>query len=147
MDGVGGSAVAVAGTLLGVLITGLLQHWTSGRAERTARLDRLRDAAAGLADALTDYRERLYWQERVDAHPGRTAAEHDDVLRAGWAARSGVNRALNRLRLTTRDARVLDLAERARAATFGIPEGTHTSQEARARQYAFLDGVVAVTSA
>lgn len=147
MSAVWTSVVAVAGTLLGALVTGLLQHWTSTRAERVARMDRMREAAAGLADALTDYRERLYWETRLATLPERTGEEKEAAVRESWAARSRVNHATNRLRVTTRDHHVLELATQARNATFGIQTGTSTPQEARERQQAMLAAVAASTGA
>lgn len=145
MDGVWASMVAVAGTLLGVLATGLLQRWMSARAESEARVDRLREAAVGLADALTDYRERLYWELRLKSQPETTSEGRDEALRESWAARSQVNHAMNRLELTTLDAEVLSLAAEARNVTFGIALATNTPDEARAQQTSFLAAAASVT--
>lgn len=147
MESIWVSVIAVAGTLLGSLVTGLLQRWMSDRAAREARLDRLRDAAVGLADALTKYRERLYWQERLRASPESTAESKDEARQESWAARSQVNHAMNRLQLTTLDDRVLRLAAQARNATFGIDASTSTSDEARTQQTQFLAAVAALTGA
>lgn len=147
MDSIWVSMVAVVGTLLGSLVTGLLQRLISDQAEREARLDRLRNAAVGLADSLTKYRERLYWQTRMEASPETTVQSKDKARLKSWAARSQVNHAMNRLQLTTLDDRVLNLAAQARNVTFGIANSTSTSDEARAQQDEFLAAVAALTGA
>ncbi|MBX9398839.1 hypothetical protein K4749_35970 [Streptomyces sp. TRM72054] len=110
-------------------------------AEQAARMERLRDAAAGLADALTDYRERLYWETRLETQAETTAEQREDAMRESWAARSRVSHAMNRLRLTTPDDYILGLAAEARNATFGVQTGACTPTAAREQQYAFLAAV------
>ncbi|GAA2083862.1 hypothetical protein GCM10009801_44590 [Streptomyces albiaxialis] len=141
MSAVWTSLVAVAGTLLGALTTGLLQRWVSSRAEHVARMQRLEEAASGLADALTDYRGRLYWETRLATRSEQSDGQSDEAQRESWEARSRVNYAINRLRLATRDERILRLAMEARNATFGVQTGTCAPPDARERQFAFLAAV------
>ncbi|MEJ1202443.1 MULTISPECIES: pRL2-23 [unclassified Streptomyces] len=144
MNGVWASVVAVAGTLLGVLATGLLQRWISVRAEREAGLQRLREAAIMLADALTDYRGRLYWETSLRSSAETTPEQEREARKESWASRSQVNYAMNRLRLSTRDDSLLELATAARDATFGVQTQTCTPHEAREQQHAFLRAVAAL---
>ncbi|WND39860.1 pRL2-23 [Streptomyces sp. BB1-1-1] len=144
MNGMWASVVAVAGTLLGVLATGLLQRWISVRAEREAGLQRLREAAIMLADALTDYRGRLYWETSLRSSAETTPEQEREARKESWASRSQVNYAMNRLRLSTRDDSLLELATAARDATFGVQTQTCTPHEAREQQHAFLRTVAAL---
>ncbi|UCM89456.1 hypothetical protein [Streptomyces marincola] len=141
MNAVWTSAIAVAGTLLGALTTGLLQRWVAVRAEHVAERQRLRDAAADLANALTDYRERLYWQTHLETLPDTAQERKEEARRDSWAARSRVNHAMNRLRLATTDDRLLTLATEARNATFAVQTDSVAPAAARERQYALLDAV------
>ncbi|ARQ69462.1 hypothetical protein [Streptomyces marincola] len=141
MNAVWTSVVAVAGTLLGALTTGLLQRWAAHRAEQVARQQRLRDAAADLANALTDYRERLYWQTHLATLPDTAREKKEEAKRDSWAARSRVNHAMNRLRLATTDDRLLALATEARNATFAVQTDSVAPEAARERQHALLDAV------
>lgn len=145
MSGTWASVVAVAGTLLGALTTGLLQRWISVRAEREAGLQRLREAAIMLADALTDYRGRLYWETSLRSSSETTPEQEREARKESWAARSQVNYAMNRLRLSTRDGGLLESATAARDATFGVQTEACTPHEARERQHAFLAAVAALT--
>ncbi|MFH8237509.1 hypothetical protein [Streptomyces sp. NPDC018321] len=145
MSGVWASVVAVAGTLLGALTTGLLQRWISLRAEREAGLQRLREAAIMLADALTDYRGRLYWETSLRSSAETTPEQEREAKKESWAARSQVNYAMNRLRLSTRDEHLLELATAARDATFGVQTETCTPHEARDQQHVFLAAVAEPT--
>ncbi|MFE9337673.1 pRL2-23 [Streptomyces sp. NPDC007063] len=140
MNAVWASVVAVVGTLLGALTTGLLQRWVTSRAERAAHLQRLQEAATGLADALTDYRGRLYWETRLASRAGATP-EQEEATHESWAARSRVNYAINRLLLATQDERILRLATEARNATFDVQTGTCAPPDAREQQFAFLAAV------
>ncbi|WP_139141083.1 hypothetical protein [Streptomyces qinglanensis] len=140
MNAVWASVVAVIGTLLGALTTGLLQRWVSSRAEHTARIQRLQDAATSLADALTDYRGRLYWETRLATQDEGTP-EQEEATHESWAARSRVNYAINRLLLATQDERILRLATEARNATFDVQTGTCAPPDAREQQFAFLAAV------
>ncbi|MER7057182.1 hypothetical protein [Streptomyces sp. NPDC000351] len=144
MNGVWASVVAVAGTLLGALTTGLLQRWISARAEREAGLQRLREAAIMLADALTDYRGRLYWETSLGSAAETTPEQEREARKESWTSRSQVNYAMNRLRLSTRDDSLLELATAARDATFGVQTQTCTPHEAREQQHAFLAAVAAL---
>ncbi|MEU0103657.1 hypothetical protein [Streptomyces sp. NPDC006267] len=93
-----------------------------------------------LADALTDYRGRLYWETRLTAR-AEVTPEQEEAMRESWEARSRVNYAINRLRLVTQDERILQLATEARNATFGVQTGTYAPRDAREQQFAFLAAI------
>ncbi|WP_436737309.1 pRL2-23 [Streptomyces sp. BBFR102] len=130
--------LAVAGTLLGALVSGLLQHHLA-RAEaravqhRTAQLD----AATDLADALSAHR-RAMWAvldaTLTGAEDGRVTELRDESHRT----RAAVTAPAVRIRLLIADQAVRDAATTAIAATYAIRDATDLTRLETLRQAALM---------
>ncbi|MGK5638544.1 hypothetical protein ACSNOK_09575 [Streptomyces sp. URMC 126] len=141
MEAIWTSAVAVAGTLLGSLITHFLQRRVAQRGESFARSEALRrdrlTTYSAFAEAVEDYRhgqaDRWY---RLLESPDTEAfvAARDEAHRRRTAARQ----ALYRVRLLTDDPVVNTAAKHAYARTLDISNARdqdgHDARDARARQ-------------
>ncbi|MFI6283755.1 hypothetical protein ACIBCM_03170 [Streptomyces sp. NPDC051018] len=107
------AVIAVIGTLLGSMVTHVLQGRTSDRASEFSRAERLRQerisAYSAFAGALVDYRrgqnDRWY---RARESPGTAAAEDSRI--DSYRLRSGAHQALIRVQLVCDDAQALALA-------------------------------------
>ncbi|WP_405185558.1 pRL2-23 [Streptomyces albidoflavus] len=131
--------LAVAGTLLGALVSGLLQHHLAraARAEahaaqhRTAQLDAVTD----LADALSAHR-RAMWAlldaTLTNADPDRVTELHDESHRT----RAAVTAPAVRIRLLIADQAVRDAATTAITATYAIRDATDPNHLETLRQAA-----------
>ncbi|TXK35616.1 hypothetical protein [Nonomuraea sp. C10] len=110
------SIIAVTGTLLGSLMTYLLQRRSIERSERFARTERLRGEQikiySDFARMVLDFRraQRRAWAERAkDKNSEAFRTAEDEVLRAraaGWTA-------LYQVELITEDVEIRRLANRA----------------------------------
>lgn len=121
------SIIAVAGTLLGALAAGLLQH-RAQRIERIATTDRQErrdqlDAVTELAVAISDHR-RAMWELR-DARLTNQSAERVQALRdENHRTRSTITAPAVRVRLLIRDNGVRTAADHAIKATYAMRTST-----------------------
>lgn len=114
------TVLAVAGTLLGSIVTGTFQHLAAGRAERAAATEQLRrerlEAVATLAAAGSDHRRTLRVRGQARLR-GADEAELEELRAKSHATRSAITRPLVTLRLLVPDPAVTAAAqERARTA-------------------------------
>ncbi|MEU9413567.1 hypothetical protein AB0E08_48855 [Streptomyces sp. NPDC048281] len=117
MEAVLASLVAVIGTLAAAFGGLVIQS-------RTSRKDQLRSAAARFAHRLSVHRGHLYdrWEiaQQQSPDPAEVRAANDKSN----ASRSDITLALYELRVLTRNADLLRLAEAAVAATYAVkPRG------------------------
>ncbi|MEV4442327.1 hypothetical protein AB0K09_25625 [Streptomyces sp. NPDC049577] len=141
MESIWASAVAVAGTLLGVLVTHISQRLASRRNERFARSEALRQerisAYIAFATAMEDYRHgqsTRWYRKQQDPDGEAFTAAHDDAHRLRTLARN----ALYRVKLLTDDRAVIAGAEHAYRCTRDISNARDTAErdtlDAGARQ-------------
>ncbi|MBB0242987.1 hypothetical protein FNQ90_02405 [Streptomyces alkaliphilus] len=141
MEAIWTSVVAVAGTLLGVMITHHFQRRAAVRGEEFTRSEALRreriDCYSAFAGAAEEYRrgqaDRWYGKRRDPEGPEYTAAR-DRAHHLRTAARQ----ALYRVKLLTTDAEVLLAADRAYVNTREIStageEDEHRRRDQEARE-------------
>ncbi|MFJ7152887.1 protein kilB [Streptomyces sp. NPDC100445] len=136
------SVIAVAGTLLGGALTGLIQfrHERAARADR--RADALRSALGELVAALGDHRRAMWHREDLrltGASPEAAAA----ARAASHATRSAVTAPL--VAVSVLEPSLAEPARRAALAAFGIRDATdHTALAAhREAAIAATDALVA----
>jgi hypothetical protein len=129
--------VAVAGTLLGSIVSGLFQHKSAGRTEMVARAEQLRrdqlEAATALAVAISDHRTAMW--VRGDAVLQDDPADRIRELKTrSHATRSEVTRPLVALRLHITDPAVRQAATEMVTATYAMRDSydsTAALREAR----------------
>ncbi|MGI5336302.1 hypothetical protein ACQEVS_02305 [Streptomyces sp. CA-181903] len=141
MEAIWTSAVAVVGTLLGSVITHVLQRRVSERGESFARSEALRrerlTTYSAFAEAMEDYRhgQADRWYSGRDA-PG--TEEYVAARNEAHRRRTVARQALYRVRLLTDDPEVNAAAGRAYASTWEISTARDQSGrdalDARARQ-------------
>ncbi|MEV6426026.1 hypothetical protein [Streptomyces sp. NPDC051662] len=122
--------VAVLGTLLGVVVTGVFQARTTSRADiqaREAELRRERLAAiTDLADTITAHRIAMY--RRGDARLKGRSDDHVEELRAiSHDTRREVTPPLTRLRVLIQDPAVREAADAMVTATYGMRRSDGTT--------------------
>ncbi|RZD64985.1 pRL2-23 [Streptomyces albidoflavus] len=131
--------LAVAGTLLGALVSGLLQHHLTRAARAEARAVQHRtaqlDAVTDLADALSAHR-RAMWAvldaTLTGAEDGRVTELRDESHRT----RAAVTAPAVRIRLLIADQAVRDAATTAIAATYAIRDAADPAHLDALRQAA-----------
>ncbi|MCQ8833777.1 hypothetical protein [Streptomyces malaysiensis] len=149
MDAVLASLIAVAGTLLGTVLGPLLLRHTTGK-------EQLRTTAARFASQLSVHRGHLYkrWEiaRRENSDPRETEAAND----TSNTSRDDVTLRLYELRVLTRSAELLRLADAAVDATYAVKRpgedlSTVTRAEMDARRnraitadHAFLSAAAAI---
>ncbi|WP_237720315.1 hypothetical protein [Streptomyces xiaopingdaonensis] len=118
MEAVAASVIAVVGTLLGAGTTHFFQLRAARRAERFARVERLRDeridAYSAFAGALADYRRgRMdHWFARNDDR-GATPAEIHEMRREAQRLRATAMEAMFRAELLTDSPHLAETGRRA----------------------------------
>lgn len=145
--------LAIAGTLLGATVSGLFQHASAGRTERTARREQHRaaqlEAITALAVAISDHRTAMW--VRGDACLKEDPDERVRELQTrSHATRSAVTRPLVALRLHVTDPAVREAADVMVAATYAMrdaygstPELTRAREAALAAHDRFVDASAA----
>ena len=128
------TALAVLGTLLGAVVSGVFQNRAAGRSEKAARAQQLRrdqlEAVTALAVAVSDHRSAMW--VRGDAVIKNDAAERVRDLQAKThATRSAVTRPLVTLRIHVTDPAVRRAADEMITATYGM-RGAYDSADALA---------------
>jgi len=129
------AVIAVLGTLGGALVTGLLQHKNTVRAESAAKSERLRqerlEACIMFGQSIAEYRGEQNTRWHIIERFGRDTTEHKEagaeVLRKRIAARA----ALLRVQLLMEDAELLRLAHDAMTATIDMNESEDESDRAK----------------
>jgi hypothetical protein len=126
------SVIAVAGTLLGSVVTHVLQRRTAGHAERFAWDERLRQerltAYSAFAEAVMAYRheELTHWLRRhgelIDPSQRAEPAEQGRLRAAAWQARY-------RVQLLADKPRLVELAEEAMDAVADIHRSNDSAAE------------------
>ncbi|MFD8088679.1 hypothetical protein [Streptomyces malaysiensis] len=135
-----GAAAALAGSAL----TGWMQLRSTARAERTARRERVVEAAGELSAALRAHREEVFARIRLERDEV-DSEQQAGARRASWASQTRASDALDRLHLRAGPGRLVDAAEAAVGATValwderGVPDRGRLGDEARAAHRAFLD--------
>ncbi|WP_019546930.1 hypothetical protein [Streptomyces sulphureus] len=138
MEAVAASVIAVVGTLLGAGTTHLFQLRAARRAERFARVERLRDeridAYAVFAGALADYRRgRMdHWFARNDDR-GATDAELHEMRREAQRLRATAMEAMFRAELLTASHHLAETGRRALKAVDALGSDTERSHLAELR--------------
>ncbi|WP_368660657.1 pRL2-23 [Streptomyces marincola] len=133
------TVIAVAGTLAGAVVTGLLQHRATARTERAARREREERewlaSVTELARAVSAHRAAM-WALRHAELTG-ASAERVDVLRdASHTTRGAVTAPAVMLRLLTSSARLRAAADEAVHATYGMRDAVSVADLDARRQRA-----------
>ncbi|WP_331745853.1 hypothetical protein [Streptomyces sp. NBC_00872] len=149
--------LAVAGTLLGAVVTGAIQYLSAGRTARAARQQTLwdtrLDAVTTLAAAVSEHR-RAMWN-RGEAVAKREPDTRIQELKAqSRVTRSAIDRPLNVLRVLVTDPAVRSAADAMVSATYAMRQA-HTSldtltqaRETAVRAYdTFIDTAAAYLAA
>ncbi|MFD7709498.1 hypothetical protein [Streptomyces sp. NPDC059786] len=110
----GTAIVAVAGTLLGSLLTFFMTDWRA-RAERRRR--EFVEAVTGVLEAFVEFRAEQYLKIE-DRKSGQ--ADTRETRRARYQARSAFTAAIDRLHTATRDLWLLAAVEEARRLTVAL---------------------------
>ncbi|MDX3025407.1 hypothetical protein [Streptomyces acidiscabies] len=126
------AAIAIAGTLLGALVSGKFQERAAGRTEDAVRGEQLRrdrlEAVTNLAEAISTHRS-LMWR-RGDAVLKERSAEHIDNLRLQTQeSRSQVTRPLVALKILVTDPAVREAASRMVTLTYAMREAYTSADE------------------
>lgn len=140
--------VAVLGTLMGSIVTGVFQHMASGRTERAAAAAQLRrdqlDAITQLAAAGADYRRVM--RKRGQARLGRARRARQEQLRhESHGIRSALTQPMTVLQVLIPDPRVHAAARAMVEAAYNIRDAAdsdalNAAQEAaRAAHDDFVD--------
>jgi hypothetical protein len=131
------AVIAVVGTLLGALLSGLFQHHAAGRTEKVARAERLRrdrlEAVTALAVAICDHRAAM-WARGDAVLNGDPPERLRELKTRAHATRSAVTRPLIALRLHISDPAVRQAADAMVTATYAMRDAytsTHDLTEAR----------------
>ncbi|GAA4581459.1 hypothetical protein GCM10023194_12730 [Planotetraspora phitsanulokensis] len=116
MEAVLTALTAVAGTLLGSLLTFVFQRMTNDRAERFTLATRLREERmavySGFAGAALEYRGAQYSRGMLRGREGQEA-EYKEARAESSRLRASMWHALYRVRLIADDPEVIRLAETA----------------------------------
>ncbi|MFH8797699.1 hypothetical protein [Streptomyces sp. NPDC017941] len=132
--------VAVAGTLLGAIVSGWFQHRAAGRSEKVARTEQNRrdqlEAVTALAVAISDHRAAMW--ARGDARlKGDPPDRLRDLQTRSHATRSAVTRPRVALRLHVTDPATRQAADAMVSTTYAMREAyTSTDDLTRAREAA-----------
>jgi hypothetical protein len=132
--------IAVAGTLLGAIVSGLFQHRAASRTENVARTEQHRrdqlEAVTALAVAISDHRSAMW--VRGDAVLKNDPADRVRELQTrSHATRSAVTRPQVALRLHITDTDVRQAADAMVSATYAIRDATTSTDDlSRARERA-----------
>ncbi|WP_438319641.1 hypothetical protein ACSHWO_36900 (plasmid) [Streptomyces sp. HUAS TT3] len=116
MDAMFTSLIAVAGTLLGSVMTHLFQQRSERRTQEDSRAERLRqerlEVYGSYAGLLVEFRQALlhHW---FCVHEGRDAEDEVALRARSFELRSAAQNALFRLRLIAEEPEVLAAAEAA----------------------------------
>ncbi|MGW5347491.1 hypothetical protein [Streptomyces sp. NPDC004050] len=116
MDAMFTSLIAVAGTLLGSVMTHLFQQRSARRTQEDSRAERLRqerlEVYGSYAGLLVEFRQALlhHW---FCVHEGRDAEDEVALRARSFELRSAAQNALFRLRLIAEEPEVLAAAEAA----------------------------------
>ncbi|MFF4484693.1 hypothetical protein ACFY1A_48200 [Streptomyces sp. NPDC001520] len=137
-----GTILAVVGTLLGAVVSGLFQHKSAGRTEQTARREQHRreqlDAITTLAQAISDHR-RAMWM-RGDAKLKHHSAERQQELRGeSHLTRSAVTRPLVAMRLLVTDPAVRTAADHMVTLTYAMRNADTSTDHLTEARAAALD--------
>lgn len=131
--------LAVAGTLLGSIVTGTFQHLSAGRAERAAAAEQLRrerlEAVTALAAAGSDHRRALRMRGLARLRDA-DEAELEELRARSHATRSAITRPLVTLRLLVPDPRVHATAQEMVVATYDMVDAAGSAEELDAAQEA-----------
>ncbi|MEU5108216.1 pRL2-23 [Streptomyces sp. NPDC021354] len=143
------SILAIAGTLAGAVVAGLLQQRatrTAQSSEREAELRRERlTAVKELAAAVADHRRAMWVRE--EARDGSTPETRLAELRAeSHTTRSAITAPHTALRVLVQDPAVREAAERAIQATYRMREA-HGLAELREMRAAAVDAETAFVDA
>ncbi|MGW4954583.1 hypothetical protein [Streptomyces parvulus] len=115
--------LAVLGTLLGAVVSGVFQNRAAGRAEGVARAQQLRrdrlEAVTALAVAVSDHRSAM-WVRGDAVIKGDPAERVRDLQSRTHATRSAVTRPLVALRIQITDPAVRRAADDMITATYGM---------------------------
>lgn len=136
------AVIAVLGTLLGAVVSGLFQHLAAGRTEKVARTEQLRrdrlEAVTALATAISDHRAAMW--ARGDAVLKNDPADRArDLKTRSHATRSAVTRPLIALRLHITDPAVRQAADAMVAATYAMRDAYATTDDlTQARETALV---------
>ncbi|MEU2078599.1 hypothetical protein [Streptomyces sp. NPDC013489] len=131
--------IAIAGTLLGALVSGRFQERAAGRTEDAVRGEQLRrdrlEAVTNFAEAISTHRS-LMWR-RGDAVVKNAPTERIDDLRAQTQeSRSQVTRPLTALRILLTDPAVRAAADQTVTLTYAMREAFTTAEELTAAREA-----------
>ncbi|MFJ9635026.1 hypothetical protein ACIRU8_45775 [Streptomyces sp. NPDC101175] len=132
--------IAVIGTLMGAVVSGLFQHRSAGRTEAVARLAQLRqdklEAVTALAVAISDHRSAMW--ARGDAQLKADPADRiRDLKVRTHETRAAVTRPLVVLRLLVPNSDVRRAADEMVASTYAMRDAfTTTADLTAARQTA-----------
>ncbi|MFC9223146.1 hypothetical protein ACFT8W_20875 [Streptomyces hygroscopicus] len=149
----GATVLAIVGTLLGTIVSGLFQHTSAGRTERVARAEQLRkdqlEAATSLAVAISDHRAAM-WACGDAVLKGDPADRVRELKTRTHETRSAVTRPLIALKLHIVDPAVQAAAGAMVAATYamrdsyGSPEDLTQARAAAMRAHdTFVDTAAA----
>ncbi|MFK0113951.1 hypothetical protein [Streptomyces sp. NPDC091217] len=128
----GATVLAIVGTLLGTVVSGLFQHTSAGRTERVGRAEQLRkdqlEAATALAVAISDHRAAMW--VRGDALLKGDPADRVRELRIRTQeTRSAVTRPLIALRLHIVDPAVQAAAGAMVTATYAMRDSYDSTED------------------
>ncbi|MEU2874414.1 hypothetical protein ABZ769_35350 [Streptomyces olivoreticuli] len=147
------AVIAVLGTLLGSIVSGLFQHKSADRTERVARGQELRrdqlEAVTALATAISDHR-RAMWMRGDAKLKGGTQARIEELRGESHMTRSAVTRPLVALRILVTDQTVRAAADRMVTVTYAMRnayESTAVLTEAREAAKVAHDDFVDVAGA
>ncbi|MDX2843248.1 hypothetical protein PV377_30605 [Streptomyces ipomoeae] len=134
------TVIAVVGTLLGALVSGLFQHRSAGRTEKVARAEQLRrdqlEAVTALAVAISDHRSAM-WVRGDAVVKGDPVDRVRELQTRTHATRSAVTRPLVALRLHVTDPDVRRAADAMVSATYAMRDAyTSPDDLTRARETA-----------
>ncbi len=133
------AVIAVIGTLLGSMVTHVLQRRTAERSAELTRAEQLRQerisAYSAFAGALVDYRrgQNDRWI-RAQQAPGSVGAEESRI--DSYRLRSGAHQALIRVQLVCADAQALTLAASAFEVTNYMHEASDEADRAQRSEQA-----------
>ncbi|MFE7113194.1 hypothetical protein ACFU9W_44765 [Streptomyces sp. NPDC057600] len=130
------TALAIAGTLLGAIVSGLFQQASAQRTHNGARVDQARrdavDAVTSLATTISDHR-RAMWMRADARFTGATEDRVQELRDASHLTRSAVTRPHIALRLHITNQAVRDAADAMVTATYAIRDADTIDALAQAR--------------
>ncbi|MFJ2774922.1 hypothetical protein [Streptomyces sp. NPDC087300] len=117
------TVLAIAGTLLGAIVSGLFQHASAGRTEQTARHEQHRaaqlEAITTLAVAISDHRTAM-WVRGDALLKGDPQERVRELQTRSHTTRSAVTRPLIALRLHVTDPAIRQAADAMVTATYSM---------------------------